>query len=401
MGETMIYPYTVFDSLHSQQGKQHTDDWSGDCRFFRDVPAYAEKTQQPLIKMGIFQNDSRALGSELLQVHGLEGDYDDGLMTPEQAADLLKAKGITAIVCSTYTSTPEFPKWRVFLPLSKPYAAKHRAALVGACDSILGHVLAPESYTEKQIFFIGRNPKTEYTVIQTEGTELDTLPAMQQAARDYLAEKKAEHQAKANAQMQQLQRAKVERNQPGQISVIDSFNEAYDVGTILRNNGYIKQGRKYKAPSSKSGLAGVVILDGDDERQRVYSHHGSDPLNTGYANDAFDCFNILEHGGDVLAAIRAAGEMLYSSDGQTLTQHNANAYLLPRIKEALNVVMPDNMQTVGKVARACSGLPDGFELWVQWAGNHGNRQLWQQMQKQKPLKPGFILMMANEKRAAA
>ncbi len=109
----------------------------------------------------------------------------------------MKAEGIRAIVCSTYTSTPAYPKWRGFLPLSKPYAAKHRAALVGAADSVLGHVIAPESYREKQIFFVGRNPENDYVVIETAGAELDTLPKLQQLARDYLKGKKAEAQAKA------------------------------------------------------------------------------------------------------------------------------------------------------------------------------------------------------------
>lgn len=393
--------YTTFNSLQSQTGTQTSTEWGGFCRFIQDVPAYQDKSAQPLIKLGIYQNDSRAGGSELQQIYGLELDYDDGAISPEQAADTLQNAGITGIVCSTYTSTPQYPKWRVFLPLSKPYAAKFRAALVGAVDVILGHVIAPESYTDKQIFFVGRSPGAGYNTIQTTGAALDTLPDLQQLARDYLQQKKAEQIATANVKQQQLQRAKVERNAPGQISVIDAFNDSYDVGAILKNHGYQPKGKKYLPPTSKSGLAGVAILEGDDGRQRAFSHHGSDPLNTGQANDAFDCFAILEHSGDINAALQAAGDLLYSSDGQTLTQHNANAYLLPKITEALTVIQPDSLKTVGKIARACGGLPDGFDLWAGWAGSYGKRQIWQQLQKQKPLKPGFILMMANEKRAAA
>ena len=391
--------YTTFESLHSQQGQQHSIEWGGFCRLIQDVPAYPDKKAQPLIKLGAYQADSRA--NDLHEAHGIELDYDDGLITPDQAADLLKAEGIKAIVCSTYTSTPDKPKWRAFLSLSKPYAAKHRAALVGACDSVLGHVIAPESYREKQIFFIGRNPESDYSVIQCEGECLDTLPAMQQAARDYLQQKKAEAIAAANVKTEALQRARVEKVTGGQVSIINTFNESYDLCIIIENHGYTRKGKRYKSPTSQSGLAGINVLDCNDGNQRIFSHHSSDPLNTGMALDAFDCFCILEHGCDTGAAVQAAGNLLFNSDGLTLTDHNRNAYLLPKITTALTVIKPDTLKVVGKVARACSSLPNGFELWVQWAGKRGNRQLWQQLQKQKPLKPGFILMMAHEKRAAA
>lgn len=390
--------YTTFENLHSQQGQQSSIEWGGFCRLILDVPAYPDKSAQPLIKLGIYGADSRA--NDLHEVHGIELDYDDGQITPQQAEDLLKAEGIRAIVCSTYTSTPEYPKWRAFLPLSKPYAAKHRAALVGAADAVLGHVIAPESYRQKQIFFIGRNPETEYSVIQCEGECLDTLPAMQQAARDYLKQLKAEAIAAANVKAEALQRARVEKITSGQISVIDSFNQSYGIRAILENHGYVLKGKRYKSPTSKSGLAGINILDCEDGNQRIFSHHSSDPLNTGTALDAFDCFCILEQGNNTGAAIQAAGNLLFMGD-VTLTDHNRAIYLLPKITAALDVIQPDSLKTVGKVARACSGLPDGFELWAQWAGKRGNRQLWQQLQKQKPLKPGFILMMAHEKRAAA
>ena len=391
--------YTAFENLHSQQGQQHSIDWPGFCSFIQQVPAYPDKSAQPLIKLGTYGAFSRA--NDLLSAEGLELDYDDGQITPEQAADLLRAEGLRAIVCSTYTSAPDKPKWRAFLPLSKPYAAKHRAALVGAVDSILGHVIAPESYREKQIFFIGRNPESDYSVIQCEGECLDTLPAMQQAARDYLAEKKAEALAAANVKTEALQRARVEKVAGGQVSIIQSFNESYDLFTIIGNHGYTRKGKRYKSPTSQSGLAGINVLDCDDGNQRIFSHHSSDPLNTGMALDAFDCFCILEHGNNTGAAIQAAGNLLFIND-KTLTEHNRNIYLLPKITEALTVIQPDTLKIVGKVARACSSLPDGFDLWMQWAGNKYNtRRVWARAEAQKPLKPAYILMLARERRAVA
>lgn len=88
-------------------------------------------------------------------------------------------------------------------------------------------------------------------------------------------------------------------------SVIVAFNRANSVAEILERNGYRKRGKRWVAPNSETGMPGVVLLEG-----RAYSHHGSDPLACGHTSDAFGCFLVLEHGGDVRAAVRAAAESL-------------------------------------------------------------------------------------------
>jgi len=109
--------------------------------------------------------------------------------------------------------------------------------------------------------------------------------------------------------------AKVKRNAPpskeagDQPSVIDAFNRATDIEMLLQRHGYIKRGRKWLAPQSSTGLPGVSVVDEQGE-QRLYSHHGSDPLANGHMNDAFEVFCILEHNGEAVAAIKAAAREL-------------------------------------------------------------------------------------------
>lgn len=109
--------------------------------------------------------------------------------------------------------------------------------------------------------------------------------------------------------------AKVKKSSPPRLpagehpSVIDSFNRATDIESLLQRHGYIKRGRKWLAPQSSTGLPGVNVVDEQGE-QRLYSHHGSDPLANGHMNDAFDVFCILEHNGDTSAAIKAAARSL-------------------------------------------------------------------------------------------
>ena len=88
-------------------------------------------------------------------------------------------------------------------------------------------------------------------------------------------------------------------------SVIEAFNRAHDVESLLTAHGYERRGRKWLCPNSTSGLPGVTVSDG-----RVYSHHASDPLANDHQNDAFDVYCILEHDGDVKAATKAAAQLL-------------------------------------------------------------------------------------------
>lgn len=92
--------------------------------------------------------------------------------------------------------------------------------------------------------------------------------------------------------------------------VIGAFNEVHSVRALLELHGYIaKADDRFLAPNSKTGTPGVKLFrDGDTER--VYSHHGSDPLADGHSHDAFSVFCTLEHGGDMRAAVKEAAAKL-------------------------------------------------------------------------------------------
>lgn len=91
--------------------------------------------------------------------------------------------------------------------------------------------------------------------------------------------------------------------------LIERFNAENDIAQMLDTFGYKRAGKRWLAPSSKTKIPGVVMLDG-----KVYSHHGSDVLNNGHANDAFDVFMLLEHGGDFNRAVRAVSKQYKEID---------------------------------------------------------------------------------------
>lgn len=81
--------------------------------------------------------------------------------------------------------------------------------------------------------------------------------------------------------------------------IIGKFNQTFGVGDVLRELGYKRQGKRWLAPESSTGVAGVNVFKDPLGHERAFSHHASDPLNNGYAHDAFDVFLLRRWGGDV------------------------------------------------------------------------------------------------------
>ena len=336
--------YTVFDSLHNPQGALNSSTWAELAKLMQDVPTYPSKSSQPLIKLGVFEGDSRGAGHSLTTVSGVELDYDAGEVTTSSAAKLLRQAGIECVVCSTYTSSMDRQKWRIFAPTSRELPAELRIHLVTALDGVLGNIAARESFTPKQTFFIGRNPDSNYIYFHVRGEFLDV--ALKGAANAaYKADKRAKAE-RENLAATACIRTETQRNRKaagrlveGQVSPIAAFNDAHDVRSILTAHGYRPKGSKYLSPQSSSGIAGVVILQGQDGITRAYSHGTSDVLADGKAHDAFDLFCILAHSGDEWAAIQEAARLMTTSTGVTLQAHNQMAYRKNRANDRTRALL--------------------------------------------------------------
>lgn len=84
----------------------------------------------------------------------------------------------------------------------------------------------------------------------------------------------------------------------GRRNPIKEFNQSFSVHDILTRNGYTCKNGAFLRPNSETGIAGVkVCRNCKDGVERVYSH-GNDVLNDGKAHDAFDCYRLLECGGE-------------------------------------------------------------------------------------------------------
>ena len=94
---------------------------------------------------------------------------------------------------------------------------------------------------------------------------------------------------------------------PHKVSNISEYNDRNDVAALLEARGYRWQGRyKMLSPYSSTGQAGVTV---DQDSNRVFVHHGSDPLHDGYWKRPFDVIRILDHHGDFKQALASIREV--------------------------------------------------------------------------------------------
>ena len=181
---------TLFPSLFCASFKEITSSWSGLFDELKDVKSYRIKNNAPLIKLAKFGKQKSSKGSlkhdeNLVELWGIEGDYDGGAISIDEAGKLLEKHNIRAILYSTWSCTSDIPRWRVLVPLSKPFPKTAHCKMLSRLNGALGGILARESFTVAQAYFIGKNPNQPYTCIctfsdTTAGTYIDLLEGLDQ-----------------------------------------------------------------------------------------------------------------------------------------------------------------------------------------------------------------------------
>ena len=161
--------------------------WAQFGDWIATLPPAKTKADCQLIKLAKFGNEKTEKGalrtdSNVLEVTGIEGDYDDEVMTPESALAKLEEYGLVATIAPTFSNTADKPRWRVLTPLSEPVTPSERLRYVEALNGILGGVLARESATLSQSYYVGVPESADYTVKHTfddptgsKGVTLDAL----------------------------------------------------------------------------------------------------------------------------------------------------------------------------------------------------------------------------------
>lgn len=195
--------WTHFADRGAASKREQASEWADLAQHLQTAGPFSSKAACPWIKLARFGNARSGKGAlrhdgNMLEITGVEGDYDGEQISPEEALTRLERAGLRAIVYTSPSHTEERPRWRVLAPLAQPHKPEHRTQLLARVNGALGGVLTDESFTLSQSYYYGRVAGQDYRVLVTfddpdEGSCVDTASeldeiAVAKAPRDHVAE---------------------------------------------------------------------------------------------------------------------------------------------------------------------------------------------------------------------
>jgi putative DNA primase/helicase len=174
------FKYTTFENSSALTKKEVTGSWADLVNLLKNPKKYPTKAACTWIKLATFGYTFRHSGclrhdKNVLTVTGIEGDYDGEVVSIGDARDTLNMCGVRAVLYTSASHTPDKPRWRVLLPLSRPHCPSERQTFVARLNGLLDGVLATESFTLSQSYFFGHVEGTSYEAHETHGDCIDEI----------------------------------------------------------------------------------------------------------------------------------------------------------------------------------------------------------------------------------
>jgi putative DNA primase/helicase len=120
----------------------------------------AAKPDLPWLKLATFGDKRSDKGSlrhdaNVISISGIEADYDDEVMSFDEATEILEAARLSTLLYTSPSHSKDKPRLRVLCPTSRDLPPGERAKLVARLNGIFGGVFAPESFTLSQSYYFG------------------------------------------------------------------------------------------------------------------------------------------------------------------------------------------------------------------------------------------------------
>lgn len=139
----------------------------------------SSKNALPWLKLARFgdlrtEKNSLRHDANILEITGIEADYDGQKASVAEAVERLEKEGILALVYTSPSHTDDTPRWRVLCPTSIPLPPDRRDKLMGRLNGLFRGIFSGESWTLSQAYYFGsvnRNPSHEVHLI--DGTPID------------------------------------------------------------------------------------------------------------------------------------------------------------------------------------------------------------------------------------
>ena len=128
-------------------------------RLIQNTTATA-KAKLRWLKLAKFGNKPSSEGclrhnANVLEISGIEVDYDDERMSFDTAVAILRGARLEALIYTSPSHTNAKPRWRILAPTSKALPPSSRWKLVARLNGLFGGVFAPESFTLSQSYYFG------------------------------------------------------------------------------------------------------------------------------------------------------------------------------------------------------------------------------------------------------
>jgi hypothetical protein len=251
---------------------------------------------------------------------------------------------------NTNSATVDNPKSRLFIPLTQPLNFKEWLLLqqvIAAKFEQRGIVKDGSLETANQVSFlpngkVGEDVTKEDKVtgthivigerIYSSASERNSGALNPELFREEMNElQRQEDELEAEKAEKAKARSMVKKPTSNDSrNLINAFNQCYDVASLLTAHGYDQRGNRFRHPNSESGSFSASILNG-----RVNTFSPNDPLYSGGegARDAFDVFTVLDHGGNLNAALKDAGDNFLTIGGGSWNKVVQREFMQNKAKE--------------------------------------------------------------------
>lgn len=162
--------FTIFPNEAAATKTDRDEPWSAICDMVANIAEYEAKEAAEWISLAAYgdkrsPNNALRHADNVLAVTGLEGDYDAGTVSIDEAAERVRVLGLRACLYTSASHRPDAPRWRILTPLAREYPLSERAALMDRLNGALGGILTAESWTRSQAFLVGRIRGVEYRCV--------------------------------------------------------------------------------------------------------------------------------------------------------------------------------------------------------------------------------------------
>ncbi len=176
---------TQFPNSYAKSKQVNTVEWMDIIEKIINPPVRKSKDSCPYWKLAEFgdnltEKDCHRSNDNVVELCGIEGDYDAEEISIQKAVHILESVGIECALYTSASHTTEKPRWRIMLPFSKPFTGTtqemdaYRKNMLHRVDNIFGWVFSGESYTLSQSYYFGHVNGAVYDHAHIVGDLIDT-----------------------------------------------------------------------------------------------------------------------------------------------------------------------------------------------------------------------------------